>query len=69
MVFLYAIKLKLNNLDNSGLITGNLYAISTLGSIFERFLPGFYLIPHFGTNKLLIVLEYNLIFVYNKGYD
>jgi spermidine synthase len=53
----YAAKLKLNNLSTSGATIGNLYAISTAGSIFGTFLSGFYLIPHFGTNKLLILLS------------
>ncbi|MFH1187440.1 MAG: fused MFS/spermidine synthase [bacterium] len=56
MVSPYAAKLKLNNLSASGSTIGNLYAISTLGSITGTFLSGFYLIPHFGTNKLLIIL-------------
>lgn len=61
MVSPYAAKLKLNNLNTSGTTIGNLYAISTAGSIFGTFLSGFYLIPHFGTNKLLIILSITLI--------
>jgi len=61
MVSPYAVKLKLNNLNTSGTTIGNLYAISTAGSIFGTFLSGFYLIPHFGTNKLLIILSITLI--------
>ena len=63
MVSPYAAKLKLNSLDNSGSTMGNLYAISTIGSIFGTFLSGFYLIPHFGTNKLLVILSMTLILV------
>src|SRR3989338_7202135 len=62
MVSPYAAKLKLNSLNTSGSTIGNLYAISTAGSIFGTFLSGFYLIPHFGTNRLLLILSYVLIF-------
>lgn len=61
MVSPYAAKLKLDSLNTSGKTIGNLYAISTAGSIFGTFLSGFYLIPHFGTNKLLIILSITLI--------
>lgn len=63
MVSPYAAKLKLDNLDVSGATIGNLYAISTAGSIFGTFFSGFYLIPTFGTNKLLVMLTVSLIFV------
>lgn len=53
----YAVKLKLNNINLSGSTVGNLSAISTTGSIVGTFLAGFYLIPNFGTNKLLIILS------------
>jgi len=59
----YAAKLKLNNLNSSGVTIGNLYAISTAGSIFGTFFSGFYLIPHFGTNKLLMILSLSLIII------
>lgn len=59
----YSAKLKLKNLENSGSTIGNLYALSTAGSIFGTFLAGFYLIPHFGTNKLLIILTISLIII------
>jgi spermidine synthase len=64
MVSPYAAKLKLNSLGNSGTTIGNLYAISTAGSIFGTFLSGFYLIPHFGTNKLLVILLSVLLLVH-----
>jgi len=63
MVSPYAAKLKLLNLEISGATIGNLYAISTAGSIVGTFLSGFYLIPKFGTNKLLIILTITLIAV------
>ena len=61
MVSPYAAKLKLESLDTSGAAIGNLYAISTAGSIAGTFLSGFYLIPRFGTNKLLIILAITLM--------
>lgn len=61
MVSPYSAKLKLINLEISGTTIGNLYALSTAGSIFGTFLSGFYLIPAFGTNKLLIILTITLI--------
>ncbi|PIP17586.1 MAG: spermidine synthase [Parcubacteria group bacterium CG23_combo_of_CG06-09_8_20_14_all_35_9] len=63
MVSPYAAKLKLDSLNTSGSTVGNLYAISTTGSIVGTFLSGFYLIPHFGTNRLLIILSIILITV------
>jgi len=63
MVSPYAVKLKIENLNTSGSTVGNLYAISTAGSIIGTFLSGFYLIPQFGTNKLLIILSMTLIFI------
>lgn len=63
MVSPYAVKLKVNNLNTSAQTVGTLYAISTTGSIFGTFLAGFYLIPHFGTNKLLIILSITLFVI------
>lgn len=63
MVSPYAAKLKIESLDNSGSTIGNLYALSTAGSIFGTFISGFYLIPKFGTNKLLIILTITLIII------
>lgn len=61
MVAPYAAKLKLSDLRSAGTTVGNLYAISTTGSIVGTFLCGFYLIPHFGTNALLMTLSLALI--------
>ncbi len=60
MISPYAVKLKLHNLNTSGTAVGQLYAISTLGSIFGTFLSGFFLISYFGntaiTNLLAVLL-------------
>lgn len=63
MVSPYAAKLKINSLDTSGSTIGTLYALSTAGSIFGTFLAGFYLIPQFGTNKMLLILVFVLVIV------
>lgn len=63
MVSPYAAKLKLNSLSTSGTTIGNLYALSTAGSIVGTFLSGFYLIPFFGTNKLIIILSSSLFII------
>lgn len=52
----YAVKLKLSSLDCSGETVGNLYAISTIGSIVGTFSAGFFLIGLFGNMNLLIIM-------------
>lgn len=63
MVSPYIAKLKLVSLDNAGKTMGNLYAISAAGSIGGTFLAGFYLIPNFGVNKILIILALSLLII------
>lgn len=63
MVSPYAAKLKIDNLKKSWSTIWNLYSLSTAGSIIWTFLAGFYLIPKFGTNKLLIILSITLVIV------
>lgn len=53
----YAIKLKMKDLNNSGATVGNLYAISTIGSITGTFLAGFFLISYLGDTKILLLLS------------
>ncbi|MEF2175720.1 MAG: fused MFS/spermidine synthase [Candidatus Absconditabacteria bacterium] len=61
MVTPFAFKLKLQNIEDSGKTAGSLYAMSTFGSIFGTFLCGFYLIPTFGTNNILLFISAVLI--------
>ncbi|MFA6215235.1 MAG: fused MFS/spermidine synthase [Patescibacteria group bacterium] len=61
MVSPYAIRLKIENIQGSGEVAGNLYALSTLGSIAGTFLAGFYLIPAFGSTQILFGLSLILI--------
>lgn len=55
------LKIKLNNLDNTGKIAGKIYAISTIGGIFGTFFSGFFLIPNFGSIQILFVLSILLL--------
>ena len=63
MVSPYAAKLKIKALTNSGSTVGNLYAISTVGSIIGTFLAGFYLIPAMGNTRILILVSAILIVI------
>lgn len=56
MVSPYAIRLRLSDVAQSGRTAGNLYAISTAGSIFGTFLAGFYIIPHWGSTNTVLAL-------------
>jgi len=57
MVSPYAVRLKIKNLSNSGRTVGNLYAVSTAGSIFGTFFAGFFLIAFLGSTKIILVLS------------
>lgn len=61
MVSPYAVKLKVKELSDMGRDVGNLYALSTAGSISGTFLAGFFLIPHLGTNAVLTILSILLV--------
>ncbi|NTV83838.1 MAG: fused MFS/spermidine synthase [Bacteroidales bacterium] len=56
MVSPYAVRLKIKELKNSGATVGQLYAISTVGSIAGTFAAGFYLIPAMGTTNIFIAI-------------
>lgn len=57
----YAVRLRIKDVEKSGGTSGNLYAISTLGSIVGTFGAGFYLIPHFGSFFSLILISVILV--------
>jgi spermidine synthase len=63
MVAPYAVKLKIRDIKTSGKTVGNLYAISTIGSIIGTFLAGFFLIPSFGSTNILYFNAFLLIIV------
>lgn len=50
------LKLKLEDIENAGKVSGKFYAIVTIGGIFGTFLGGFWLIPNFGSIYILFVL-------------
>lgn len=58
----FAVKLSAMEMDTVGEVSGKVFFWSTVGSIFGSFLSGFYLIPHWGldvimiTNGLVLVL-------------
>jgi len=58
----YIIKLKSRTLEKTGSTTGNLFAVSTLGSIFGTFAAGFVLISFLGSTNILLLLVFTLIF-------
>jgi spermidine synthase len=63
MVSPYAVRLKIRALQTSGTTVGNLYAISTVGSIAGTFAAGFFLIPLIGTTNILMAITILLALV------
>ena len=61
MVSPYSVKMRLTSLNDSASTVGNLYAVSTVGSIFGTFIAGFFLISFFGTTGILYILSIILI--------
>jgi predicted membrane-bound spermidine synthase len=50
----YAVKLQVKNLEMLGTGVGNLYAISSIGSIVGTILTSFYLIAWFGVRRIIL---------------
>ena len=63
MVSPFAIRLVARSVEGLGRVSGNLYALSTLGSILGTFFTVFVLIPTFGVNKILLGLGLVLLVV------
>jgi spermidine synthase len=63
MVSPYAIRLAAKSFEKLGKLSGNLYALSTLGSIVGTFVTVFVLIPAFGVNKIVLGLGATLLVV------
>ena len=57
MVTPYAVKLKMLSLAGSGRTVGNLYALSTIGSIVGTFAAGFFLVPFVGSVRTLYLIS------------
>lgn len=70
----YAASLKIKELKKAGSTVGNLYAISTGGSIFGTFLAGFFLIPTIGSANIILIIAISsfilsiIVFMENKKY-
>lgn len=56
MISPYAIRLRAASLDVVGQTAGDLYAISTVGSVVAALLTGFVLIPHIGVSRLTFLI-------------
>jgi spermidine synthase len=52
----YAVRLKLQTVENAGKTVGRLYALSTVGSIFGTFSAGFFLLPFVGSIRAMYLL-------------
>ena len=63
MVGPFVIKLMASQLEKVGSTAGNVYAISTCGSVIGTLLLGFYLIPVAGTRLIVIALSLVLFFL------
>ncbi|MDP1714069.1 MAG: fused MFS/spermidine synthase [Anaerolineales bacterium] len=59
----YAIRLSVDDTTKTGQISGQIYAISTLGSFIGTFLPTLVTIPTIGTTKTFLVFGLFLLFV------
>ena len=58
----YAVRLKMVHMEHSASTVGNLYAVSTAGSIFGTFFAGFVLIPTLGTAENILLFALILLF-------
>ena len=63
----FAIRLRIQRLGKSGRTAGQLYAISTAGSILGTFLPVLYLIPTIGTYRTFLTVAASLLLVSIAG--
>ncbi|MBP1747570.1 MAG: Spermine synthase [Deltaproteobacteria bacterium] len=61
MISPFSVKLRIKSLESSASTVGNLYAISTIGSIAGTFSAGFFIIPFFGTTKILFFMTVVLL--------
>lgn len=59
----FAIRLSMQQVVSSGRTAGQLYGISTIGSIFGTFFPVFVLIPDVGTNMTFITTALSLLVI------
>lgn len=57
----FIIRMATQRIENVGSTAGNVYAISTLGSVLGTLVLGFYLLPIFGTHAILFTLSIVLV--------
>ncbi|HDN79329.1 MAG TPA: spermine synthase [Chloroflexi bacterium] len=63
----FALRIILREVEEAGRISGSLYALSTLGSIFGAFTPPLIFIPLLGTRRTFLVMAYLLMGVSLPG--
>jgi spermidine synthase len=68
MVSPYAIRLKTASLDRVGRTAGNLYAVSTVASVFAAIGTGFFLIPNIGVARLTYLIGVLLMLTAAAGW-
>ena len=69
MVSPYAVKLSAEKLEKIGGTSGNIYSLSTIGSIFGTFMTVFILIPELGVRSILFALGLTLVAISLLGLD
>ena len=69
MVSPYAVKLSAEKLEKIGGTSGNIYSLSTVGSIFGTFMTVFILIPELGVRSILFALGLTLVAISLLGLD
>lgn len=67
MVSPWAVRLAVNDLDQTGQTAGQLYAIATAGSLVGTFVPVLWLIPTYGTRLTFFLLALILLVVLTLG--
>jgi len=67
MISPYAIRLRASTLNVVGRTAGDLYAISTMGSVVSALLTGFVLIPSFGVTRLTFGIGISLLLTASIG--
>lgn len=63
----YSIKLASKSVKNVGSVAGNLYALSTLGSIFGTLAAGFWFVPSFGVDTIIYGISALLVLLSLPG--
>ncbi len=67
MVSPYAIRLRTVSLSEVGRSAGDLYAVSTIGSVIAALVTGFFLIPNIGVSRLTVVIGVILLITATVG--